>query len=59
VGPRSAISLDRAALRQLVPDVAERDVYVCGPEGFSAGVERAARGAGTPRAQIHREAFAL
>jgi ferredoxin-NADP reductase len=59
VGPRSAIRLDRAALRQLVPDVAERDVYVCGPEGFSAGVEQAARGAGTPRAQIHHEAFAL
>ena len=59
VGPRSAIQLDRAALRQLVPDVAERDVYICGPDGFSAAVERAARASGTPRAQVHREAFAF
>lgn len=59
VGPRSAIRLDRAELRRLVPDVAQRDVYVCGPEGFTAGVERAARDAGTPRARIHHEAFAF
>jgi ferredoxin-NADP reductase len=39
--------------------VAERDVYICGPDGFSAAVERAARASGTPRAQVHREAFAF
>jgi ferredoxin-NADP reductase len=59
VGPRSAVQLDRASLRRLVPDVAERDVYICGPDGFSSTVERAARASGTPRAQVHREAFAL
>jgi ferredoxin-NADP reductase len=59
VGPRSAVRLDRASLRHLVPDVAERDVYICGPDGFSSAVERAARASGTPPAQVHREAFAF
>ncbi|MEA2419008.1 MAG: hypothetical protein QOE60_1214 [Thermoleophilaceae bacterium] len=59
VGPRSAVQLDRSALRRLVPDVAERDVYICGPDGFSAAVERAARASGTPPARVHREAFAF
>jgi predicted ferric reductase len=59
LGPRSAVQLDRASLRRLVPDVAERDVYICGPDGFSSAVERAARASGTPRAQVHREAFAF
>ncbi|HMJ94955.1 MAG TPA: ferredoxin reductase family protein [Thermoleophilaceae bacterium] len=59
VGPRSLIQLDQAALRELVPDVAERDVYVCGPASFSASVERAARACGTPPGQVHQEAFAF
>jgi predicted ferric reductase len=59
VGPRSAVRLDSAALQELVPDVAGRDVYICGPEGFSAAVERAARACGTPPALVHREAFAF
>jgi ferredoxin-NADP reductase len=59
VGPRSLIQLDEATLRTLVPDVAERDVYVCGPDGFARSVERAARACGTPPQQLHQEAFAL
>lgn len=59
VGPRSAIRLDRASLRRLVPDVAGRDVYICGPSGFSEGVRRAVRACGTPPAQVHHEAFAF
>jgi predicted ferric reductase len=59
VGPRSSVQLDEVALRELVPDVAERDVYLCGPEGFSARVERAVRACGTPPGQVHREAFAF
>src|SRR6478672_1629747 len=34
VGPRETVALDPAALSRRVPDLAERDVYVCGPEGF-------------------------
>jgi len=46
-------------LRQLVPDVAERDVYVCGPPGMAAAIERNVRRTGVPRRQIHAERFAL
>ncbi len=59
IGPRSLIRLDAPALRELVPDIAKRDVYVCGPAGFSASVERAARACGTPPDQLHQEAFAF
>lgn len=59
VGPRSSVPLDAEALRMLVPDVAARDLYICGPDGFSAAVERAARACGTPAALIHHETFAF
>ncbi|MDX6377266.1 MAG: hypothetical protein QOE98_1569, partial [Gaiellaceae bacterium] len=34
VGPRERVRLDAATLTALVPDIAERDVYLCGPEPF-------------------------
>jgi predicted ferric reductase len=46
-------------LVELVPDVAERDVYVCGPVGMTTALERSIRAAKVPRAQIHIERFAL
>jgi predicted ferric reductase len=58
VGPREAVSV-RASLRRLVPDLAERDVYVCGPDGFTAEVVDAARQSGVPGSRIHRESFVL
>jgi predicted ferric reductase len=48
---------DAAALRALVPDVADRDVYVCGPEGWADDVRRAAAAAGVPGARVHVESF--
>ena len=57
VGPRSHARLDDIGLRQLVPDVADRDVYVCGPAGFMRGVIAAARGVGVPGVRIHHEDF--
>jgi ferredoxin-NADP reductase len=59
VGPREQVALDAAALRRLVPDVAERDVYVCGPDGFSEAVLHAARSLGIPADRLHREAFSF
>lgn len=47
-----------ATLVGLVPDVAERDVYVCGPTQWADAIEREARAAGVRRESIHREAFA-
>ncbi|MGY1624537.1 ferric reductase-like transmembrane domain-containing protein [Geodermatophilus sp. SYSU D00965] len=48
---------DVSALRYWVPDVAERDVYVCGPEGWADDVRRAAAAAGVPTGRVHVEDF--
>lgn len=46
-------------LHELVPDIAERDVYVCGPPGLTDVVARHVREAGVKRSHIHAERFAL
>jgi len=46
-------------LRTLVPDVAERDVFVCGPPAMMTAVCRNLRRAGVPRRQIVAERFAF
>lgn len=45
-------------LKELVPDVSERDIYICGPGRWAAAVEHEARAEGVGRDSIHREAFA-
>jgi ferredoxin-NADP reductase/DMSO/TMAO reductase YedYZ heme-binding membrane subunit len=59
VGPRDEVRLDARRLSGLVPGLAERDVYVCGPAGFAAAVTSAARAAGVPAARVHHESFAF
>ncbi len=44
-------------LAGLVPDVARRDVYVCGPVPWADAVVADARAAGVPEHAIHRERF--
>jgi predicted ferric reductase len=51
--------LDPAHLRGLVPDLEERDVYVCGPPAMTDALLRRLRDAGVPRRHIHAERFAL
>ena len=58
VGPRTVVRFDATELRRLVPDLPGRDVYVCGPHGFTRHVVRAARSLGVDRDRIHTEAFA-
>lgn len=41
-----------------VPDIAHRDVYLCGPGPMMDEVKRSLRAAGVPRRQIHTERFA-
>lgn len=50
--------LGPASLGALVPDVASRDVYVCGPTSMMTTVQRSLRVLGVPAAQIHSERFA-
>ncbi|MEU6121979.1 ferric reductase-like transmembrane domain-containing protein [Streptomyces sp. NPDC047123] len=45
------------ALRNLIPDLAEHDVYLCGPPGMSAAAEAALVRAGVPAERIHAECF--
>jgi predicted ferric reductase len=49
---------DVDVLRQLAPDLARSDVYVCGPVSWMDAVLAAARKAGVPRTQLHQERFA-
>ena len=48
---------DAEALRRIVPDVAERDVYVCGNPAWMDTVIAAAHEAGVPHAAVHHERF--
>jgi predicted ferric reductase len=48
---------DLTALRFWVPDLATRDVYVCGPEAWTEDVGRTCAAAGLPPAQFHAETF--
>jgi predicted ferric reductase len=49
---------DVEGLRHLVPDVDQREVYLCGSAGWMRAAERAVVGAGVPRAHVHLERFA-
>lgn len=59
VGPRREVVLDSRRLRRLVPDVAYRDVFMCGPSGLVDGWESALTAAGVPSNHIHSEAFSV
>jgi ferredoxin-NADP reductase len=48
-----------AALAELVPEIKERVVYVCGPVGMTASVVASVRKLGVPPDQIRTEAFRL
>ena len=50
--PLNAITLSR-----LVPDIADQDVYLCGPTGLMRRTEEALRELGVPRGQVHAERF--
>jgi predicted ferric reductase len=50
--------LGPASLARLVPDLGERDVYLCGPGPMMQRVEESLRQLGLPAGQIHAERFA-
>jgi ferredoxin-NADP reductase len=59
VGDRRQVSLDARAIHELVPDLHQRAVYVCGPQGFTERFVAIARRLGVRREQIHHEEFAF
>jgi ferredoxin-NADP reductase len=48
---------DAKALRQIVPLVAQSQVYVCGPEEWTGAAQAAAIAAGAPAERVHTELF--
>jgi len=48
---------DAQALRQIAPDVAQHDVFLCGADSWMEAARRAALAAGVPAAAIHLERF--
>jgi predicted ferric reductase len=59
IGSRHHVRLDARALRRLVPDLAGRDLYICGPNAFSESLVVAALKLGVQRDRIHQETFAF
>ena len=59
VGPRHRVRLDAPALTALVPDVARRDVYLCGPEAFQDALVIAATEGGVAASHLHHESFSF
>jgi predicted ferric reductase len=49
---------DLTALLHWVPDIADRDVYVCGPEPWTVLVRSTLTAAGLPEDRLHLETFA-
>ncbi|MBI5744691.1 MAG: ferredoxin reductase family protein [Elusimicrobia bacterium] len=51
--------LDAACIKRLVPDVAERDAFLCGPPPMMSALRTALLGLGVPAKRIHYEQFSL
>ncbi|WP_405825242.1 ferredoxin reductase family protein [Streptomyces sp. NBC_01390] len=58
-GPVVPDRLAPEALAELVPDIADRDVFLCGPPPMMNAVLRSLRELGVPRSQTHFERFSL
>jgi predicted ferric reductase len=57
LGPRAQVRITASTLRRALPDVHQRDVFICGPEAFTAATAAECRRAGIPDARIHFESF--
>jgi ferredoxin-NADP reductase len=44
-------------LAAMIPDIADRDAFVCGPAGFTEAAGRALHQAGVPANRVHAERF--
>ncbi|MBD0839482.1 ferric reductase-like transmembrane domain-containing protein [Streptomyces sp. TRM68416] len=58
-GENGVPPLGPSTLHQLVPDLTERDVYVCGPPAMTTAVLAALRELRVPARQVHSERFGM
>jgi len=56
---KNADALSARKLRQYVPNIAGRDVYLCGPPGMMDAAMASLTSIGVPRSHIHYERFEL
>jgi predicted ferric reductase len=59
LGRRDRLVISAATLRRAMPDIADRDVFVCGPDSFTAAIAAECRAAGVAATRIHFESFAF
>lgn len=59
LGPRDRLTITAGTLHRAMPDIADRDVFVCGPDAFTTAIAAACRAAGVPADRIHSESFAF
>ena len=57
LGPAARGMSELIALQRWIPDIAEREVFLCGPSTWTDGMERLLLAAGLPRDRIHTESF--
>ncbi|MFD5854929.1 ferredoxin reductase family protein [Streptomyces chartreusis] len=58
-GENAVPPFDPANLHRLVPDITDRDVYVCGPPAMTTAVLGGLRELRVPAGQVHAERFGL
>ena len=57
VGRRDQVAFDENAMTELVPDLVDRDVFICGPPEFVQAARSLFLRAGVPRQAVHFEEF--
>jgi predicted ferric reductase len=59
VGPPARFPLSPNQLVELIPDVKECEIFLCGPPGMAKAILNSLAALGIPRDRLHHEAFAF
>ena len=59
LGPRNRLTITTGTLLRAMPDLAERDVFICGPDDFTETIAAACRAGGVTGDRIHYESFSF
>jgi ferredoxin-NADP reductase len=59
VGSRHDHPMTAEYIKKYVPQFADAEIYICGPEPLVTAVKKAAEGVGVPKDRFHDEAFAF
>ncbi len=51
--------LSASSLKERIPDIGRRDVFMCGPPGLTSAVRDALQALGLPPRQVHEEQFSF